>query len=208
MRDKLTQCEREKFSLIFGSKPFRMAKRSVGRGSATALGANAGNGGGHGGTTLAGQRHFRVIPQHPKSAPVRLQIRRQKASPRPHTWGQSAAKAADQFVQKARLTELGPRQDSRHARKPVGSGPVSAVGAGSDGAADRDPPAPLGINRTSGAILAGECATPGRFLWRASGVRVPVGAHLVTWAFSPELREPRSFFLSPFRPLRGRRHPH
>ena len=76
-------------------------------------------------------------------------------APRPHTCGQSAAKAADQFVQKVQLTELGPRQDSRHARKPVGSGPVSAVGAGSDGAADRDPPAPLGINRTSGAILAG-----------------------------------------------------
>jgi hypothetical protein len=48
-----------------------------------------------------------------------------------------------------------PRQDSRHARKPAGSGPVSSVGAGSDGASDRDPPAPPGINRTSGAILAG-----------------------------------------------------
>lgn len=48
-----------------------------------------------------------------------------------------------------------PRQGSRHARKPVGSGPVSAVGAGRAGAADRDPPAPAGINRTSGAILAG-----------------------------------------------------
>jgi hypothetical protein len=30
------------------------------------------NGGGRGGTTLAGQRHFRVIPQHPKSARVAL----------------------------------------------------------------------------------------------------------------------------------------
>jgi hypothetical protein len=31
---------------------------------------------------LAGQRHFRVIPQHPKSAPVRLQSRRQRRSPK------------------------------------------------------------------------------------------------------------------------------
>jgi hypothetical protein len=41
MPDKLAQCEWEKFLTYFGSKPFRMAKRSVGRGAATALGANA-----------------------------------------------------------------------------------------------------------------------------------------------------------------------
>ena len=92
-----------------------------------------------------------------------------RGAPRPHACGQSAAKAADQFVQKVQLTELGSRQDSRHARKPVGSGPVSSVGAGRAGAADRDPPAPVGTNRPAGRSWLAERATSGRFLWRVRG---------------------------------------
>jgi hypothetical protein len=53
--DKLTQCEKEKFSLIFGSKPFRMSKeiRWTGVGDRTGVQMRW-NGGGRGGTTSAG----------------------------------------------------------------------------------------------------------------------------------------------------------
>ena len=74
------------------------------------------------------------------------------------------------------------------------------------------PPWQLGVLRGDQSDQRGDLGwrhaqRPGDF-FGGSGVQVIGGAHLVTWAFSPELRVPRSFFLPPFRPLAGHRHPH
>src|SRR5260370_40280475 len=106
--DKLTQCEKEKFSLISAANHLEWLRDPLDGGRRPHWVQMRGMAGDTEGLLwlvkgISGSsRSTRNQPLSDYKAVAR------SGAPRPHTCGQYAAKAADQFVQKVQLTELAP----------------------------------------------------------------------------------------------------